>query len=300
MDTDDVVGHVRDLGGVARTADLLRRGVSRRALGRARDRGALASVGQGCLAVPGAPPELVAAVRVRGAITCVSALVRYGLPLRAAPEQHHVAIDTSRGAPRHGLLPPAVRLHWSGPTRARDHVVPPAVALSHAARCLPLPDLVAALDAALARGLADRVDLAAQHPRAGAAVFGRAITLADARSGSFQESVVRVALVGAGLDVEPQVHIPGVGRVDLLIERRIVLEADGFAYHADRAAFREDRRRDRRLELAGYPVLRYAFEDAVHGIDQLVDEVTGLAAATRGTTAEGRPRRARRAGERRG
>ncbi|MDM7855549.1 DUF559 domain-containing protein [Cellulomonas alba] len=177
--------------------------------------------------------------------------------------------------------------------------MPPAVALGHAARCLQLPDLVAAVDAALARGLVRRVDLAAQSPRAGAALFRRALALADARSGSFQESIVRVALVEAGLDVEPQVRIPGVGRVDLLVDRHIVVEADGFAYHGDRVAFREDRRRDRRLELAGHPVLRYAFEDAVHGVEHLVDEVTRLVAATSGAADVRRASRANGAGDRR-
>lgn len=297
MDAKEVVGHLRDLGGAARTADLLRHGVSRRALSRARDQGAVEAWGEGCFALPGAPRDLLAAVRVRGAVTCVSALERLGLPLRERPRQSHVAIDTHRGAPRRGLLPADVRLHWSDSPGGAHLVAPPCVALAHAARCLPVQELVAALDAALARGLVERVDLVARTPRAGALAYRRALALADARSGSFQESIVRVALVEAGLDVEPQVNVPGVGRVDLLVERRIVLEADGFAYHGDRAAFREDRRRDRRLELAGYPVLRYAFEDAVHGIEQLVDEVTRLVALTSQALASGGPARARGAGE---
>ncbi len=45
--------------------------------------------------------------------------------------------------------------------------------------------------------------------------------------------------------------------VDLLWpEQKLIVEFDGFAYHSDRAAFERDRRRDQRLTVAGYRVLR--------------------------------------------
>lgn len=40
-------------------------------------------------------------------------------------------------------------------------------------------------------------------------------------------------------------------------ERRLIVEVDGRSHHARRAAFRHDRRRDRRLALAGYETRRY-------------------------------------------
>ncbi len=36
----------------------------------------------------------------------------------------------------------------------------------------------------------------------------------------------------------------------------VVVEVDGFAYHADRAAFERDRRRDADLQATGHRVLR--------------------------------------------
>ncbi len=38
--------------------------------------------------------------------------------------------------------------------------------------------------------------------------------------------------------------------------QRLVVETDGHAFHAGRQAFEDDRRRDQRLTVAGYRVLR--------------------------------------------
>ena len=89
------------------------------------------------------------------------------------------------------------------------------------------------------------------------------LSLVDARSGSLPESLLRVALVDAGLPVEPQAHVPGVGRVDFLVDG-VIVEVDGFAYHSGRDQYREDRRRDRAAHRLGYVVLRYTFEEVVH------------------------------------
>jgi len=44
-------------------------------------------------------------------------------------------------------------------------------------------------------------------------------------------------------------------------DHRLVVECDGYEFHRDRNAFRNDRRRDRRLAAAGIRVLRYVWED---------------------------------------
>jgi Transcriptional regulator, AbiEi antitoxin/Protein of unknown function (DUF559) len=44
---------------------------------------------------------------------------------------------------------------------------------------------------------------------------------------------------------------------------RLIAELDGFATHGTRRAFRDDRRRDRRLKLADYEVLRFTWDDVV-------------------------------------
>jgi hypothetical protein len=46
--------------------------------------------------------------------------------------------------------------------------------------------------------------------------------------------------------------------VDALWPRqRLVVELDGYAYHRSRAAFERDRKRDERLQLAGFRVVRF-------------------------------------------
>lgn len=60
-------------------------------------------------------------------------------------------------------------------------------------------------------------------------------------------------------------------QVDCLWEaEQVVVELDGYAGHATRIAFREDRARDRRLHVAGYDVVRIAWA-------QLEDEPDAIA-----------------------
>ncbi|MDO8106782.1 DUF559 domain-containing protein [Isoptericola sp. b441] len=101
------------------------------------------------------------------------------------------------------------------------------------------------------------------------------IGLIDARSGSLPESLLRVAMLDAGLPVQPQVLLPGIGRVDFLVDG-VVVEVDGFAYHSGRAEYRADRRRDREAHRQGYVVLRFTFEEVVHHRDRVVAEVAAF------------------------
>jgi len=74
------------------------------------------------------------------------------------------------------------------------------------------------------------------------------------------------------------VKISGVGWVDLLVEGRIVVELDGFAYHSGRVEYREDRRRDRELVRQGYLVLRFTFEDVMRDPEIVVRAVLAVLA----------------------
>jgi len=69
------------------------------------------------------------------------------------------------------------------------------------------------------------------------------------------------------------VPIAGVGLVDLLVECRVVVELDGFAYHSGRREYREDRRRDRELLAQGYLVLRFTWEDVMRDPGEVVRAV---------------------------
>ncbi|MFD5276690.1 hypothetical protein ACFWIX_03910 [Pseudarthrobacter sp. NPDC058362] len=80
------------------------------------------------------------------------------------------------------------------------------------------------------------------------------------QSGSIIETIARYLLEEAGLTVELQVNIPGMGHLDLLVDGLVGIETDGHAHHNSRAAYREDRRRWNVTVIRGVPTLRVTFE----------------------------------------
>ena len=112
--------------------------------------------------------------------------------------------------------------------------------------------------------------------------------LVDPLSGSVLETLLRVLLHLAGLpapETQHEVHEADgsfVARVDFAWPgARLVVEADGFAFHSDRAAYRSDRRRVNALERLGWRVLRPSWEDVRHHPEEVVRTVRACLAAGR-------------------
>lgn len=109
----------------------------------------------------------------------------------------------------------------------------------------------------------------------GSVLARRVVDCADGRAANAFESALRaIALSVDGLDVEPQVPIrvgqQFLGRPDLVDERLgIVLEADSFEWHGDRAALGRDARRYNRLSVNGWLVLRFTWEDVMFHPDEV-------------------------------
>lgn len=150
------------------------------------------------------------------------------------------------------------------------------------ARALPLPKAVAVGDSALRQRLAlepdlRRVLLASRG--SGSAQAHRVGRLLDPKAGSVLESVLRVVLVEAGLPAPLTQHEIRQGR--RLVARvdfcwpaeRLVVEADGFAFHSDRTAYRKDRERLNQLVLLGWRVLRFTWEDVMSRPEHVVGAV---------------------------
>jgi very-short-patch-repair endonuclease len=298
----DPVELLTSLGGVARAGRLATSGGERRRLA------ALVAAGQviahpgGCYSLPGADRDMVRALVARAALTCVSAARLHGLAvLPAAAQQTHVAVPHRHGSPaarrgptgsrevvvhreRPGLLTahPHPRAPDSGPW-----VVAPAESLARMLRCGDPLAAIAAVDSALNRRTCTVRDVAALLTGPGSPGARGLLEECDGRSVSAIESVARVVLRRAGYRAEPGVRISGVGFVDLLVEGRVVVELDGFAYHHDRHAYREDRRRDRELAAQGYIVLRFTWEDVVGDPARVVESV---GACLRRGDEPGRPR----------
>ncbi|MFL0713489.1 MAG: hypothetical protein ACJLS2_13525 [Microcella pacifica] len=123
--------------------------------------------------------------------------------------------------------------------------------------CLPRELAIAVLDSALAAGAVGGFELDAV---AGLLSARRRpwLALADGRAGSGTETLVRLALRDAGLRVTPQVRIPGVGRVDLLVGTKVVVEVNSELWHSTAVQRAEDYRRD--LALARSRLHRHSRE----------------------------------------
>jgi very-short-patch-repair endonuclease len=173
--------------------------------------------------------------------------------------------------------------------------VPVAVAISQLVLRSGLVAALVPLDAALHHGRTDLDAVAAALAATGASArrrdrAARVLTRADARAESPGETLTRTALVDAGLAVRSQVDVHDssgrlVGRVDLLVGDRVVVEFDGALKYAGAegrdALVREKRREDALREL-GHVVIRVVWAD-LERPDLLVRRVrraaTGLSAS---------------------
>lgn len=251
---------LRSLGGVASLADIGATPTEQRALARAFSRGLLIRPRRGVYALPDAHPDVIRAARIGGRLTGVSALEHHGLWVPPAHEntELQVEVPVSISVPPPGAGTFQARVHWvRGHAAPRFGVAPLEVVLARAASDLPRPFAVAVLDSALRATPLTPVGLAflAAHwrPRARAAA-----ALADERSESGTESVLRVLLREAGIHATPQAPLPlgGGQRADLLVGDRLLIECDSEAHHADPANRRADLRRDESLMALGFIVLR--------------------------------------------
>lgn len=249
--------------GVYSATRLLRAGWRRSDIRRAVSRKRLLALRRGWYAVHGADPEVARAVAAGGTLTCVSALSHHGLWVPPDERTLHVRLpERARGrqAPLgvHFCRPAGDRALRSGFT-AVDQL---AVTLLAVARCVTSEMFVAVLDSALHRAGLSTSDLAAMLDDAPSRIR-RLVERCDvAESGT--ESLVRVRLRSRNVKVRPQVTIPTVGRVDFLVGKRLVIEVDSRAHHTSSVAYRNDRRRDRRLVALGYVVVRLTYEDVLY------------------------------------
>jgi very-short-patch-repair endonuclease len=64
-------------------------------------------------------------------------------------------------------------------------------------------------------------------------------------------------------------------------DERLVVEVDGFAYHANRRAFERDRRRDATLAASGYTVLRVTWRQLVDSPEAVIARIAATLAVRR-------------------
>ncbi len=249
-----------DLGphAVARTGDLLAAGATETSLRREVVAGRLRRIRKGWLATADADATVVEAVRRGASLGCVSALGVHGVWVPEHDELHLSA------------HPHASRIDGAGCVVHRRQTARPSApvetlteSIRQVLRCRPTEEAIAVIDSCLhtrrlrAGAVAELLD---ELP----ARLGHIRKEIDGSAESGYESLVRVRLRRLGLAVRTQVQVAGVGRVDMIVGDRLVVEVDGRAWHEGPRAFLIDRGRDLALAAQGMRSLRLAPRHVVH------------------------------------
>lgn len=229
--------------------------LSRRQAQIAVTRGALVAAGR-WFADPGTDAKTLSALRLGARPTCLTAAEHHGLwvpPHRGT----HVMV---RRPPEAATWPRDVITHgylrrW--PEVGAVASVP--LLLEHASRCVEPLDLGILVDSALHQGLLTETEvesLARVAPHRAQPVLSRATGLAE----SGTESKVRLFFALKGVHVEVQKKFDGVGRVDLLVGRRWIIELDSRAHHTGEDVYEYDRGRDLTSLDGGYITSRITYK----------------------------------------
>jgi Protein of unknown function (DUF559) len=216
-----------------------------------------------------------------GATACRTAAARVhklaGLPLWKPAELPAVILPAgTKRAQRSGMrtyygLAPGQRIQRSG-----FWVTTLAGTVAQVAQTMAFDDLICLLDSALSRGWS--ID---DHPisRRRRVRLSLALAMADGRSESTLESHLRLLLVRAGVGPEVlQLELCRDGRCYARLDmawpsRKLAVEADGRETHEKPAALLEDRRRQNRIMIDKWTVLRFTWSDVRYDRDWVVSQV---------------------------
>jgi len=264
----EVLEAMAELGGVATTATLARLTSS----GRVRSavaRGEIVRVGRGRYRTTDADRALRRAVELRGMASHLSAAQVHGWEIPHAPSRPWITVPRNRQVPRERRA----LVFWADLSEESGFVTSEVRTVVDCARRCPFPEALAVADSALRAGVDhELVVRAAGAVRGkGAAQAVRVASCASALPANTFESVLRALALEAGLDVLAQAEIDlgdRTVRPDLVDrERRVVLEADSWEFHAGKDAFQRDCRRYTDLVVAGWTVLRFTWWQVMHEPD---------------------------------
>ena len=277
MDTSALLTRISNAHGAARQVDLHLERSERRRLQALVDSGHLRRYPHGVVALPDVDKRVLIARVHRGLITCEHAAAYYRLPLPSSPKALHVLIPRGhKAAPLWGEHQHETRDLPPVPLSAFP-VAPLARCLADLLCCAQEWTALVAADAALHQGRVT-YEQVGTYLRGSRRVLGRRrLQRTSSRARSPLETLARIQLRGAGLDVVDGVEIGGVGEVDLLIAGWLVVELDGYEYHSDMWSFDQDRSRDRELARLGYTSIRFTANNVRSG--RIVDEVRRVLAA---------------------
>lgn len=250
-------------------------GMTRRELRGALASGVLRRIRRDRYVWDGTPETEERALGAGGRLDCVSLLHDLGVFVQT-DDTLHVQIES--GASRLSRADSLVRRHWRSSAAPRgDLCADPVEAIAQAIRCQQPRFAVATLDSAWHLGVVD-----AELSEVFALLPARYAVLRphlDRRAESGPESIARILFRRRGFDVEVQRVIPGVGRVDLVVDGWLIVECDSRAHHSGVAQQVADRRRDLEAAAQGYATLRILAEDILYRPERVLRAVDGLVAA---------------------
>ena len=274
---------------IASRAELFAVGATGRSLATAVRGGYLVRVRRDHYALPDVDAAIIQSVRVGGVLGCVSALAAAGVFAFDTTFTHvHLLREASRCRHPHDRFAPlnsrdrdGTELHWRPliePEARSEWTVGVVDALAQAAQCQHPWHVIASLDNALFNGLLslNELDLVFANLPARLQVLRARI---DGQAEAGQESVLRMIVLDAGLECQVQVTFPGIGRVDLLVEGRLVLEADSRKYHDGWELHVRDRDRDIDLARRGCMSLRPVYQRTMFRPTDVRDAILQLLAA---------------------
>lgn len=209
------------------------------------------------------------------ALSHLSAALALELPVPALPDQIH-GCRLGTGQHRKNDVY-TIHTGYVGASSSSWHgieLLEPRFVIMGVAEELGRDAAVMAADAALHRELVTVEELTAacearpNHPAH--ALLERSIELVDARTESPGETRTRLIMLGLGFTPVPQVVIRDkqgafIGRVDFLIAgTKVVVEFDGMTKYASAQDLADEKRRELRLQRAGYVVVRLVWADLAH------------------------------------
>jgi hypothetical protein len=178
-----------------------------------RSSGSVLRLGRSVYAVPAADEARLAAARVRGVVSHLSAALAHGWKVKVVPAVPHVTVARTRGR----LNGDGVAPHWGNLSEGdlASGVMCPIRTVVDCARVLPFDEALAVADSALRSGKVRRAALmaaASTSPRTGRTAVLPVARTASAKSANPFESALRaIALDVPGLHAVPQGR-RGIGR----------------------------------------------------------------------------------------
>lgn len=253
--------------GIVSRKQLLNDGATRREIKAAEISGDLRRVDRSRYAFPDTDERVIIAATAGATLTCRSALEYHGLWTMPDSRVH---VRQDRYARRRRALPMDTlqcgQKEWLGDVIVDD--ITAALGVLHALH--GEEETVVALDSiAHRRGMGAARRFVPTNLRS-------LLRKVDRRCESAAESIVRQRLARSGIRLQTQVQIDGVGRVDFLIGRRIIVEVDGHEHHSTKEGMAKDRRRDRRAMLLGYMVFRITWQMILHEWDDVLHDILAV------------------------